>query len=273
MFSCSSENAGVINLVLYSPPKNGKTFTALSMSEAWPDELKPKPKEKIVLEDVAYLGYDSSGLLGLRQFGIYVKNSVNMGKVVRECRGDVAMATRRATEALMKLKGVQFVIHDTISKFDKMMMHRLDKVYASSKETMQKYGALLEEHRNYYFMHNETGLHNIYIFHEAKADLAKAKEDSTARAQREAKNASRVSADPRGLKKTVFPELTGNKAYNLYVGDTSDVLIPTKNLDTGKFEVHTRGTDTRIGGSKFEELLDPVEPANLRKIYQKAGVL
>jgi hypothetical protein len=259
---------------LHGDPGSGKTFAALSASKFWPKDLKAqfKSQKKISLEDVLYVGWDRAGLGGLRQYGIDVPLRIDMKATAfkyKDLLDAVEAMTDEMTEIFVKKPEVKFNIHDTISRFDDVLVdyvfdtmptYRFDRQTGENiVDNRATYRTIAACHRRYHHAITDVpaGVLTMCLFHQKvlePVDGMKSEQEK----QLIVKMGNR-------LVRTV-PQMTG-QAINAYTADCSLELVCVKRGD--KRFLYPEVVEGQRAKNRFPEVLDGPQEAHMGKLLAK----
>jgi hypothetical protein len=271
-------------IVIYGPPKCGKTFLSLSASE----DFALGPCE---LNGICSVTADRHALIGCKEFGIHVPHRLNLwkwrvplredeydedGKPTRYHAKDIQESLQTAITAIAHLahKGlIHTVIIDTISELDRPIVQywfdekREMRTRTGELDTQRMYGRVAQTHAKFFQGILELDLMVIALCH-AKVNTYEAKPDKQKTNQDRALTA--VSSLPSEAS-DVTPDITGQSA-KMYIRHSDHILVMSANQDmTGKKTrtVHPHGKGAWMGGTRFERSLGREENPNLRELIEK----
>jgi hypothetical protein len=247
--------------ILEGPSTQGKTVCAATASQFSPDELPAK--EYTFLKDTVFLQIDSGGVTSLKGLNLdaYVYD-LSLYTNFKELLPAWNAAIKEITEGV-KAGDIKFVVLDTITALDKIVVNEMRKVYDQGDNRI--WNAILAKHMDFAFALKSLPCTIIVNCH--------------------TKFAGNFMSD-----KPETPEQQAKKRANSMPGrfDISLALTPSaadywKTQKNGMFAVYaiqegksfrrviltqpTRGFEV---GHRFTGLNEE-EPAHLRKLLQKAG--
>lgn len=243
-------------IMVYGPPKTGKTFLALTASPKFPEKL-PAP-EMVNLDDLFMLMFDEGGLDGLQEQNLFVPH-IDLSKTsgAELMNGGIntilLLLKKRIQEGLTKT-----VVIDTLSSLDVTLTAHYRNEF-EGKNGPQMYGSILAAHMKFF-----NGLRhlpcNVLILAHAKhtVDLG----DDNQKARKKAESMP-------GFADTI-PDITG-KAGRFYARSVSIQIPMLAQKVGGKMErsLYPHGYAGFEAGSRFSRL-GQKEPANLNKLILKA---
>lgn len=246
-------------IVLHSVPGQGKTVTACSLSEFFPATL---PAEKPVeLSDVVLLEYDLGGTESLRALNLDVPtydlareygNIRELEKLERDVFKEVK---ERIADGVTKT-----VIIDTVSARDGMLYQFYN---TGTGLEIRQYGSILGANTAFAWNVKALPCFKVACFHSKV--LSTLGDESDKAKKRQGLGVSN-NVD-------VLLDITG-QGGSVYRRDSNGIFcVVKKNGGTGKpdqYNIRTAGVDTIELKCRYGKL-NSVEPANLRKLLQKAG--
>lgn len=247
-------------LLIFGPPKHGKTWAAMTLSDYWPEGDPLLNRKKIKLEDTLLVSLDGKGAAGLNEVHVDVDvldlspylTPKHLLKMLDKLQED--LTTQVA-------KGKKNILIDPINELDFAVNHYWVNNGGETKG-YDLFRAMLATHKQFGLMVQSLRCTVPIICH------AKMPSDDN-----DAANKRKAMSLPENFTSSIIePDLTGS-IKNFYKG-ISTMILPvfmSKNVKTGKMErnAYPFGSGPWIGGSRYQKFLDEVEPANLRAIYDK----
>jgi len=265
-------------LLCYSPPKQGKTVAAATISEHCP-ELPAK--QLVDVPDVLFWNFDRGGKNSLAPVGINAPYFDMSGSDAQVAPGDneqltgqklwVALkrqvkAALNETEAMVRNGTIKCVVLDTLTAFDTSMVAALERVYSGQDSKIQMWGEILTMHRGI----GERLLNmnvNIIVNCHAKymgEPLTKNKAVVEKEALKKAATFAKEDA-------SVVPDLSG-KAKNYWEGQ-SDIICTIKQIRQGnkvkEVYIEPFGGKGCEGGGRYSDALEIKEPADYKEVLAK----
>ena len=250
-------------IVLYGPPKVGKTGTAATASEFCPATLPSK--ESVELSDMVWLNYDTGGMESLADLNLVaptfdLSHAASWGDAVRQETKIFEYIQKRAKESQDKF----FLVVDTLSSRDLMLNTHFQNEFSDKpKLTSHMYNNIFSANLNFLFKLRTLPAHvGILILMHAKGTVNYT-QDTGASSTQVASQAEITD---------ISPQLTG-KAKDAVLKD-STLFWLQKRVVKGRptvREVLTRSTDLIQAGGRGENRLEMYEPANLKTIFKKMG--
>lgn len=237
--------------MLISPPGNGKTVCAASISGKFPVELPAK--DRVELDDVAYLLFDTGGLLSLRGLGLSVPHIDLSGVTGTDLSGALSTALETLREATQN-GHVKAIVVDTLTSLDKAFVNHLT---ATQSDKFKVYGELVRYHRKFFHTLKSLPADIIFVVHpKVTINL----DDDNAALKRNA-------TDLPGMGE-IKPDITGQSA-NFYLANVSFLLPVFANVaGKGKFEYKIYPNGHRDYQAKSRIKLPTSLPANLRTLKE-----
>lgn len=262
----------IINI--YGPPGAGKTWAALTLSEYWPEDIAERTTDsnKIVLEDIIHVGFDSAALAGLVCHNVTVKYAYNFAAMIQELGFETATETLidEVASILDEDKSIKGVIYDTITTADGYSLAHWEhpdvcpSTYRGGErvpDTRRMFGLHLAWHRAFQTASSQVPADTsiINLFHEKYLDDSG---DNTAAAK--ARKIGDVSVN-------TVPATTGS-AWQYYTASSSLELAIIKSTSKrgGKViydrKLYPYTYDGKRTKNRFEHLLQkPLDP-NLKQL-------
>lgn len=250
-----------INLLVYGPPKIGKTVTAATISKFAPDDIFSPDRKGVKLIDVPFIAFEPNVGTALSAVGLNApiidlsafSTSTGMsspGKLI-----DYLKKIDSAYEFLVKYNDecpVTAAVVDTVSSFDTNLISHYTSVAGDNK-----YGVFdnaSEKHGRLVSMLNALPFGVVFLAH-AKTKT-KTVTDIVAKA-------IAVGGDA----EEIMPEIAGVKAANLYKKNVDAILALT--LDKKQRTLLPDGGLNFEGGNRYAHFLAEREPPHLRKLVEK----
>lgn len=243
--------------MLIAPPGNGKTVCAATISEKFPTELPNK--ERLELDDVAYLLFDTGGLLSLRSLGLSVPH-IDLSTVTGS---DLIETLRGALEVLregVEAGKIKAIVVDTLTSLDKAFVNHLTIKNADGGKgaKFKIYGDLVQYHRRFFHTLKSLEADIIFVVH-PKVSINLDDDDNTA--------IKKNATDLPGLG-DIRPDITGQSA-NFYLANVSFLLPVFANpAGKGKFEYKMYPNGHRDYQAKSRIKLPTSLPADLRTLKE-----
>lgn len=242
--------------MLIGPAKSGKTTCAATISEYFPEKV-PAAK-KTYLKDMVWCQFDTNGVETLRQLGtipyIYdFSSEINYGKL--------KLGIKTMCEDLKKAvaEGVKYLVIDTITALDAVLLNHMRIQYPDPKFTGVLYNQLLGTHMDFALQLKQLPLTIIVIAHTKVNGMGSMSDD------KELNMRKRASGLPG--QSDIVAEISG-KAANFYKG-SSDLICPVLQIQDKYWLLPYGGYGFEGGGRFPPNVLEEKEPANLRKLLDK----
>lgn len=260
-FLASSRGQQKGHIVLHGPPGVGKSFCAATISEFWPEELPSK--KPVELSDCIWLSFDAGATDGFQAENIEVQTIDMVGLMNAE---KIERGRDMAVEMIQSIEGIENIIVDTVSMFDKLLNDYCDRTApldkTGNKDKFAMYRNIFNSHKRFHSVLRSLGKRIIYLCH------SKAIFDSS-----ESQTIRRQAAEAIGF--DIQPDITG-QARTVYVGDASlEAVITLKRVPGVKGPgglkriLHPFGTGEYEGKNRWHSLLESEEEAHLGKIIRK----
>lgn len=282
-------------IVLYGPPKVGKSIAACTISEYCPPVIPAK--ESTTLTDILVINYDRDGRLSydntnlypyfVDYFGAYALNTeidptlptskraletaaiAERGKAL--CKTMISDLFNTINEAV-KNPDIKTIVIDTLSSFEEQYRRCYDPFASLDGKELgaQTYLTLSAIAARLVDIHHK----NVIVVCHAKASEAyvhgKADEEKLEKAA-----LKREVASVGGSGSFVSPALQKNSAalFGKHATFLFYVFRKEKDPEKGKRLFLTRSDSGYEAGNKIENGLLPEEPANLRAILKKANLI
>lgn len=249
-------------MLLYGPPKHGKTFCALTASEKFPDveDLSEYDGPPLELDDLLFLLSDEGGLDGLAEYNI----TVPVIDVSREGGGLIVNSLipkiHKEIEERVKKGVTKTVIVDAISTFDRIFKAYQADQFPDPRHQAQMYGAILGNHMKLFGSLKRLDC-NVLIVAHAKflIDLG------------DANQAAKKSATSMPGQSDVVPDITGAAGRYYPAAVSFQVPLLSRKMPGGKVKrtLYPLGLGRYEAGTRFTRHLDKEEPAHIQKLLRK----
>lgn len=247
-------------MLIYGPPKHGKTFTALTASEKFPDDPILTPQEEtLVLDDLLFIEADEGGLDGLVEHNVEVPmidvSKIGGGKLINSRWEKIV----KEIEGRVKSGETKTVVLDTLSSIDRDITYYQRQQFPDPKHNAQMYGAVLGSHMRIFGELRRLPCNILILAHvNYRVDMG----DSTQKAKQKATTLPGSS--------DAVPDITG-KAGRFYAGAMS-VQMPliAQPTPTGMERyLYPKGFGRFEAGSRFTRFLNDKEEPHVRKMVAK----
>lgn len=266
-------------IMQFGPPECGKTVAAASISKFFPQEIfeGKKPAKHVVLADTLFVVFDNGGLDSLAEHNI-------SAPILPWRAGDKVLAKSHAGLAggaivpaieqigkdvleAVKTQGITNVVFDTFSTLDAGIVSYCTQKFADEKDQRRMWGQVLGLHLRMIEVIRPIEAHVIYNCHSKDQQEA-------AGADKDKQTLTRQAAGVKLDGGVIVPEISG-RAFRIYNAACSLSLPMTavkekvgdKNII--KRFYHPAGLGSLVAKSRFQSLLDPKEPCNLRAVLEK----
>jgi len=242
-------------ILVYGPPKTGKSFLGLTASEDFPTTL---PADNLVdLNDLLFIDFED-GLVGLKEQNLSVP-SIDLSKVDGKGLIDALTEVPKQLTPMIKDGVIKTVVIDTVSTLDTMLLAHYRGLYSDPRHQGIMYNEILRSHLKFFNSLRILPCNILVLAH------AKFKIDIAGDGKMEKKD--RAETMP-GMSEAV-PEITG-RGGNFYRKSVS-IQMP---MLTRKIGGNTIRTLYPFGYAGFEAgcrfaALDDKEDANLGKLIRK----
>lgn len=242
-----------VRVLLVGPPKHGKTITACSLSDTFPEAL-PAPQLTHLNDGLLILfdagGHDSLKGLNLTIPMIDLSRCTDEGSLVKGYNDATRILKQRVQEGQ-----TGFAIVDSVSTFDKM----LKGAVGMRLQKWELYDAMLGHHMRFFQALQALPIDIAFICH--SKGLAEAASDSQA-------DQRKASSLPGGA--TITADITGQTLA--YYRAQVSMLLPVLATKLGKntrteYAIYPYGTQGFEAGTRFP--LAEKEPANLGRLLKK----
>jgi len=254
--SNSDEQEDPEGILIYGPPKTGKTFCAATMSKKWPVVIPPKGK--VVLDDMAWITFDAGALSGLKSMGIRVPYVIEAREILASFV-DIEGALDHLYKLVKEVSddgGINWIVADTISMMDNYLSQFYRLKYKGGTDRWAVPNAVKNAHSTFYTELSLSGMGMIFLCH------------SKARPEDQKANVRASIAVPDQIKMSVTGQ--SDVTYNGNCSLTAP-LISYRDTKTKKIvrKLYPQGGKGFEGGSRWAHLLNEVEEPHLGNIYKR----
>lgn len=261
MFKNSDDLEGNGWVLLYGPPKSGKTVCAATISEQCPEKL---PADGVILHDVAWFLYDKDGTEALKDVGLNVPVVDFSGAATYKELLKMEKEAIGALKSKIAAGETKTLVIDTLTARDFVLTNYFGGVYTSPQQKGMMFGAVKDAHQNY--------AKDLLPLDVRVIVLAHAKEVSGMMVDEKAAATKQAATQLPGFA-DIRPAMTGS-IINWYRGTCSyiwPVRCKRKKGVAPEYTILTSGNSSFEGGSRGSNRLDAEEPANLKNIFKKLG--
>jgi len=253
----NSKDRGLENwrILVYGPPKTGKTFLGLTASKFYPTSLPAG--EMTDLDDVIYLDFDD-GLSGLSEQNLSVPR-IDLSKLDGKGLVDALTEVPKAITPRIKEGQTKTVVIDTISTLNTMLVAHYKQAYPDPRHQGIMYNEILRSHLKFFNSIRMLPCNILVLSHaQFKVDFTG---DGTMSKKKQAESMPGQSE--------VVPDITG-RAGNFYRASTSIMMPMLKRRMGGKNDraLYPHGYGGFEAGSRFA-VLEEKEEAHLGKLIAK----
>lgn len=265
--SSDDEEMEHLRVLVHGLSKVGKTWLAASLSEHWPEGP---------LSDCVWVSVDQGAINGLKSHGIKVPMNVDINKMLLPGKDGSAAQARNIIDAMPKVSqavracvfqgGAKIVVVDTLSalddKFNFYWSQNCPTTRSGAEDRFAMYRLIGTTHQRFYTDMNTLPAHVIYLTH------SKALIETDDKNQ---KNRQKALSIP-GMY-DLAPQITGQSAL-LYTKNVDNIFALVAKPKVGKRNEFERTVFTSPNGgmqanTRFQNCLNPEEPADLRAIFNK----
>lgn len=270
----TEESLEGLEIAISAPAGEGKTTVALSVSKKFPDTLPAK--EETVIDDVLVVRFDSKGTLGLRSMNIRVPYVLAVDLIMRnekmwkECgfeaqpnMSDMLAFVEEEAAAWIKKHPGGSLVCDTVSAIQEGLLSE----YSGVSDGRAKYGTIRDHHIAHHFgmarLPFDAFVWNVHT----KALIEDVKTNVETKGKTAVKNAGKALGGAE-----IIPDVSG-QSWQPYqracVGQFPLVAHKVPGQPHRERWIHTVQFEGRECKNRFEQALDPKEPANIRHILTK----
>lgn len=262
----SDEEALHGGIAIYGPRRCGKSHTACTVSEFYPEDEAELGTKHFELADLAWVPFDAGATAFMPAWKLRCPNVVDVIRLIKD--NDPQTGALKAIDVLAKTDATWLVM-DTVSMLDKYLSDWAATKVNDDEKGWEIYRHMLNAHKRIYVHAMETGKRCLFLCHsKALSDI-----QGTGAA---AKNATNTRKASYAVAPEVVPDITGQSA-TVYLGNCAAQLVVQVKIDpqtkAKKRQIYLGNVQGFEGGSRWEAIFGPneaVEP-NLKKLLARVS--